>query len=646
MLKHGVRLNAISKKTLLEICSKGAVLEVSLRQDQPDQLSPMQFDDQRYGQRAGGRITMPAELLSKLKEEVSEVDWKACRDADGQWRCPLCPNRHFRDKHRLITGHVAYHKAHPIPDAAHTCQGMVVQHLARKDHVSQNVCSLTGSGVLEQGGLLARSAAIIRRQVGVSNLKNSNDASAHVLLDEAGPRLSNDAGMGIRVTRDYFVTPKFLLLVMSFCDFRTQSKYLRVRDRIIEHFAARNSELCFLVPALNDVWNAIYRAGLALTAGYKKHCVDQLSFRVVSLDSSYKYTLSVVGQNRHGGQGGEKDPSALRCVHVMMAQQVPFSCKPGYAEGVPELAAFMKNSTTPSQRRETEIALFDTPYAWPLEKARRVFPNLKCVGGDPMHACIDLEKYVNAGCGLAKDFRKVILKFNTEPTPRFKAQRYFDIGVDTVETAPLGGTSPSLLKAAYNRLQQKAYRDKPYLSYKQYCADIQAIKHHHGNICSRRLRGSKGDKTVGDAMSKYMDMKRFFYYQNIIIYRAKSGESCQFGTTPNEAVMFQLKTYNANVLSSTRERCKLTLDLFSFGKVVSMHLKNLAPPGMIHSGPGSCHSHAMGLFRQGLANGSIHIPTTDALKQWTPATGTNIRKRPSMSASGPQRKRARCAQSD
>ena len=141
-------------------------------------------------------------------------------------------------------------------------------------------------------------------------------------------------------------------------------------------------------------------------------------------------------------------------------------------------------------------------------------------------------------------------------------------------------------------------------------------------------------------------MKRFSYYQNITIYRAKSGESCQFGTTPNEAVMDQLKTYNANVFSSTRERCKLTLDLFSFGKVVSMHLKNLAPPGMTGFGPGSMHSQAMGLFRQGLANGAIDVPTANALKPWTPATSAYICKRPSMSATGPQGKRARRAQSD
>lgn len=65
--------------------------------------------------------------------------------------------------------------------------------------------------------------------------------------------------------------------------------------------------------------------------------------------------------------------------------------------------------------------------------------------------------------------------------------------------------------------------------------------------------------------------------------------------------MFQLKTYNANVLTSTRARCELTLDLFSFGKVVSMRLKNRVSPGMTKTTPGTCHSHAMGSLRMALA---------------------------------------------
>ena len=165
-----------------------------------------------------------------------------------------------------------------------------------------------------------------------------------------------------------------------------------------------------------------------------------------------------------------------------------------------------------------------------------------------------------------------------------------------------------------------------------------AVKHYHRKICSKRRRGAKKGKTVGHEMDKYLAFERFGYYQNIIIYRAKSGKSCQFGTTSAEAIMFELKTYNSNVLTSTRERCKLTLDLFSFGKVVSMHLKKLAPPGRATKNPGSCHSHAMSLFRVGLANGTVRIPSTEKVQKWDASVS---RKRPAAAFSERVAKRAR-----
>ena len=338
--------------------------------------------------------------------------------------------------------------------------------------------------------------------------------------------------------------------------------------------------------------------------------------------------MSIVGQRKHGEAlvtasgpdvvAVDKDKSEYHNVHVMMADKVPFSCKPGFAEGVEELSAFMKSSATLAQRRETRIALFDTPYAWPLRKARKVFPNLECVGGDPMHACIDMEKYIAQGHKLAKDFRIVIVKFNSEASARFRSCAYFDIGGAPADDADRQERALSVhrLCELHERLHDKTYRFKPYVSHKQYCDDIRAIKHHHAVTCAKLLPRAKGKKTVGDLMDKYMDSTRFHYYQNIIIYRAKSGERCQFGTTPNEAVMNQLKTYNANVFTSTRARCALTLDLFSFGKVLSLHLKKLAPPGMDYASPGSCHSHAMSLLRKGLANGALDIPSATLAQPW------------------------------
>ena len=265
---------------------------------------------------------------------------------------------------------------------------------------------------------------------------------------------------GVRITRNYRVTPEFILLVVSFIDSRTQSKYLRIRDRVIEHYLSTGSELCFAVPRFHEVWVNIFQAGIQVAAVYKKKCFDQLSFRAVSFDSSYKCTLSVVGQTSHGRKNSAADRSELHCVHVMVADGVPVACKPGFSEGVPELARFMRSNTCLSQRSQTEIVLFDSPEKWGLQDVQKLFPNVKCVGGDPLHAWMHLAKFVKEGDQLCRDIKKVMLKFNGKPAPTLKTKRYFDVGQRRGQHQGNFEARPFELRKAYDRIQTSTYQKK------------------------------------------------------------------------------------------------------------------------------------------------------------------------------------------
>ena len=59
-----------------------------------------------------------------------------------------------------------------------------------------------------------------------------------------------------------------------------------------------------------------------MVAMYKKHCVDQLSFRVCSLDASYKYTMAVREETDGGNVPAIPGRSEYRNVHVLMADKV------------------------------------------------------------------------------------------------------------------------------------------------------------------------------------------------------------------------------------------------------------------------------------------------------------------------------------
>ena len=147
-----------------------------------------------------------------------------------------------------------------------------------------------------------------------------------------------------------------------------------------------------------------------------------------------------------------------------------------------------------------------------------------------------------------------------------------------------------------------------------------SLLHEHAEVCARpcRVRGKRC--TIGDILSKYMEPAKFLFYWNLALYKVKSGKPCQFGTTPTEVAMSQLKAYNSNVFTSTHERCEVTLDLFSFGKIISTHMKRRAPPGMQDVSPASCHAHAMSILRCHLCDGKIAAPTPTSGKDSSSTT--------------------------
>ena len=176
----------------MAICNaEWSLLHVSLDVHKYASVNDSEFKNLRYNQRAAGRSAFPADLLRMMKAEVRTADSAACKDEAGRWRCPFCPNWHFRRQDGLDE-HFEYHKRSPIPAPPHkTCQGMVVATLAKKDKVLANVMALTGSGPLPDCQYLIQSAEIIRRHVGAASLGNTNAVTPHSFLGEDSPRISN-----------------------------------------------------------------------------------------------------------------------------------------------------------------------------------------------------------------------------------------------------------------------------------------------------------------------------------------------------------------------------------------------------------------------------------------------------------------------
>jgi hypothetical protein len=216
----------------------------------------------------------------------------------------------------------------------------------------------------------------------------------------------------------------------------------------------------------------------------------------------------------------------------------------------------------------TDFFLIDTPYHWYFETAREVFMYLKCVGGDPFHPCFAIESVLSYSSPLRKDARIIFGKFNKAPTQQHAQLQYYHrrIRINRAPDVEAYNVSSAILDQAYDRLHRESYKEKPYVNFRQFSIDIQSVMAKNVAACKRPL---KGESSVGDVLKNNCTIERFGFFQNIVIYRARSGKDCQLGTSANEAFNSQLKGYNANVYASTRERVELTLELFTVSKFIT-----------------------------------------------------------------------------
>ena len=182
------------------------------------------------------------------------------------------------------------------------------------------------------------------------------------------------------------------------------------------------------------------------------------------------------------------------------------------------------------QHSETEIFLVDTPWNWSIQDAREAFKKAKCVGGDPLYPCFNVEACIRRGSTIAKDVRAIFSKFNQKPTNKHADMRYHHKGkAVNADEASVGVTA---LDNAYIRLHTEAYQSKPYSSYRQFDIDIKAVKAKNPIACNRKIKGGRRSGTIGKFLTNFSTRERFVFFMSIVIYRAKSKQWCQFGSTP------------------------------------------------------------------------------------------------------------------
>ena len=169
----------------------------------------------------------------------------------------------------------------------------------------------------------------------------------------------------------------------------------------------------------------------------------------------------------------------------------------------------------------------------------------------------------------------------------------------------MSSSAPSAgeLDRAYVRLHSSQYAEKAYLTFEQYVTDLMAVKKQNPQACTKRAK-RKGSQ-VGGILDRAMRMTTFGYFQNIVVYKAKSGQDCQFGSLPNEGIMNTLKSFNRNVFQQTAKRAKLTLDFFCFSKVLGYFMADQVNRPWPYASPASIVQISLATIRKAITDNDM-----------------------------------------
>ena len=337
--------------------------------------------------------------------------------------------------------------------------------------------------------------------------------------------------------------------------------------------------MAHLVPTDGSLWLTL-REDLFAHPVIKQahlHCKEATDKRVLAIDGQYSTLMNILYQVPHGsrisetvGQGRDARVllsvrSADSIIHLHVAPN----------EGIEHQRIALNSAVGDHRPRDTRLLLSDSPLILDVPAIYQDFESLECIGGDPLHVALRLEKASNQKKNLlSKGVRACMSKLrNGYSDNRAYYKRGMAVPCHLDFDEALQRMSDSIASRRVRRILKDAdYMKAPYRTASELVRDITAT---WCKSCPKDIvKIAKNKTTVLASLKASMSAEQVEYLLNYARFISRNQDvPVPYGTTGNEAFHNELKGFFRCVYTPKRRYVKSLVDVIAAVKSVSGFLQ-------------------------------------------------------------------------
>ena len=305
----------------------------------------------------------------------------------------------------------------------------------------------------------------------------------------------------MRLSQKLYCTKSFLELVFTLALEPSSKTFARrVRLLLLKHFVTVNAPAPFILPNKATVMKILMKCADTFSHvvhdGLKRLAASR-DFRAVSIDGTYKFLMSVQGQEPHGRRRGTS--SSKDEIHVVVTARSMSGCiflaEAMFSEDVGEIT--QKLRAISGLKEQLEFVHVDRPFDWDKSSVFKAFPHLVAIGGDALHLVFEA-----SGCfgesmkpGIVVDLKKIQHKWAAGGStkwllsPFFRSADGLPRALSCYERAC--ASASNLSKATAKKLLEAVNPDVPYHSRAQYLKYLAASLVSHPQVMRRKSADGK-----------------------------------------------------------------------------------------------------------------------------------------------------------
>ena len=411
-------------------------------------------------------------------------------------------------------------------------------------------------------------------------VSKQNTVDMALLLTRAGPKyvLKQHTAQALRINKMLYISNDFADLVLAKA-IKHRGKIHSMFNDITTEWVCQGSPCAWLGCRRGDTRQAVFEQVMALkpvqalrTALIATATVHA-EWVVCSHDATYQVLFSAIGQMPMQQKEGE-----FHALHTFLGRS---GAVPGFSlqrtEGPDSFRSAVAQVLPHDARMTVKYMFSDNPAS--VEGSTDVLPNLEAVAEDALHLVLRVEACTGEKrTALSSNLLRIMLRFRLPC-----AGSFFHGGTDGDDEHDAGQWSDGVAKDGVPAdWDWDARVTKPYSGHQEFINDIEVLCAQHLDQMKRKDKKGRTIQQVLKAGTSYTHFRYLWNGSHIIaaLHQAmppKEVELLSFGTCSNEALQFQLKVCQEQIIQQHIQTFPPQLEAFSLAKLLAHHSAAYSP---------------------------------------------------------------------